>query len=113
MKLLAILLALALSTPIHAQSMKGMDMKDMQMKDTPMKKSDTKIHKGTGVVKSVDAQKGTVTLDHGPIKSLEWPAMTMGFVAKDKKMLEPIKPGTKIEFEFVQEGSKYMITSIK
>ena len=92
MKPFAALVALALSTAVHAQGT---------------------IHKGTAVVKSVDAQKGTVTLAHGPIKSLEWPAMTMGFVAKDKKMLEAIKPGAKVEFEFVQEGSKNMITSIK
>ena len=75
--------------------------------------SQGKAHKGTGVVKSVDAQKGTVTLAHGPIKSLDWPSMTMRFSAKDKKMLEAIKPGDKVEFEFVQEGSKNAITSIK
>ena len=108
MKLFFALVALALSTPVHAQSMKGMDMKDM-----PVKKGDAKVHKGSGVVKSVDAQKGTVTLAHGPIKSLEWPSMTMRFSAKDKKMLEAIKPGDKVEFEFVQEGSKNAITSIK
>ena len=113
MKLLASVLALSLSTAVHAQGMKGMDMKDMPMKDMPMKKGDARVHKGTGVVKSVDARKGTVTLDHGPIKSLEWPAMTMSFLAKDKKMLEAIKPGAKVEFEFVQDGKDYVITGIK
>ena len=44
---------------------------------------------------------------------MEWPAMTMSFTAKDKKLLEGIKPGAKVEFEFVQQGSKYIITSIK
>ena len=92
MKLLATLLALALSTAVLAQGT---------------------IHKGTAVVKSVDAQKGTVMLAHGPIKSLEWPAMTMGFAAKDKKMLDGIKPGAKVEFEFIQDGSRFLIVSIK
>ena len=92
MKLLATLIALALSTAVLAQGT---------------------IHKGTAVVKSVDAQKGTVMLTHGPIKSLQWPAMTMSFLAKDKKMLEAIKPGAKVEFEFVQDGKDYVITGIK
>ena len=39
--------------------------------------------------------------------------MTMSFTAKDKKMLEGIKPGAKVEFELVQQGSKYAIASIK
>ena len=39
--------------------------------------------------------------------------MTMSFTAKDKKMLEGIKLGAKVEYEFVQQGSKYTITSIK
>ena len=108
----ACLLAIAVSMsaiPLagaQSQGMGGMDMKGD-------KKAQGKVHKGTGVVKSVDAQKGTVTLAHGPIKSLDWPSMTMRFSAKDKKMLEAIKPGDKVEFEFVQESSKNTITSIK
>src|SRR5207244_8275707 len=70
--------------------MKGMDMKGMDaqkckdmMKDMgkhPAKESKATIHKATGVVKAIDPSKGTVTLAHEPVKSLKWPAMTMGFV---------------------------------
>ena len=70
-------------------------------------------HKGTGVVKSVDAKKGTVMLAHGPIQSLNWPAMTMRFRAKDKQLVEAVKPGQKVEFDFVQEGRDYVITGLK
>jgi Cu(I)/Ag(I) efflux system protein CusF len=114
--------ALALSTAIplgQAQSMKGMDMKDMDMKGMDMKdksagkKSEAKTHKGVGTVKKVDPAGGKVTLAHGPIQSLKWPAMTMSFTVKDKAMLDKLSPDKKVEFEFVQQGSDYVITSVK
>jgi Cu(I)/Ag(I) efflux system protein CusF len=70
-------------------------------------------HKGVGVVKSVDPKKPGVTLAHDPIPSLRWPAMTMGFSVKDKALLAKLKPGAKVEFEMVQQGSTYIITSVK
>jgi Cu(I)/Ag(I) efflux system protein CusF len=100
-------------------AMKGMDMdhKDMDMgKDKSGgadKKSPGRSHKGVGVVKKVDAAKGTVTLAHDPIGSLNWAAMTMTFQVKDKKSLEKLSPEKKVEFEFVQQGSGYVITRIK
>ena len=68
---------------------------------------------GTGTVRKSNPAAGTVTIAHDPIKSMDWPAMTMSFTAKDKKMLEGIKPGAKVEFDFIRKGTKYTITSIK
>lgn len=70
-------------------------------------------HHASGVVKSVDPSKGTVMINHGPVASLNWPAMSMGFKAKDKKALEALKPGQKIDFDFVQQGKDYVITKLK
>lgn len=70
-------------------------------------------HQGTGVVKKVDAAGGKVTLQHEPIESIGWPTMTMAFGVKDKKMLEGLKPGQKVEFSFVKQGSDYVVTAIK
>jgi len=116
----ALLTVLALSvtaiSPSHAQSggMKGMDMKDMDMKGKGAdKKSEGKTHKGIGTVKKVDPAAGKVTIAHGPIKSINWPAMNMTFTVKDKKLLEKFSPDKKVEFEFVQQGSDYVITSAK
>jgi Cu/Ag efflux protein CusF len=115
-----LLLTAALASPVigHAQSMdmKGMEMKGMEMKDMPMKKGDDKAgetHKGKGIVKSVDARKGTVSVSHDAIQSINWPAMTMTFKAKDKAILEKVKPGAKVEFSFVQSGKDYVLTEIK
>lgn len=70
-------------------------------------------HRASGVVKSINADKGTVTIAHGPVESLKWPGMTMGFKAKDKKLLETLRPGQKIEFDFVQQGKDYVVTRVK
>ena len=115
-----VVLAVFFATAASAQ-MKGMDMKDMDHKGMDMKmekkaakkKAAAQSHHASGVVKSVDAGKGTVTIDHGPVASLNWPAMSMGFKAKDKKSLHTLKPGQKIDFEFVQQGKDYVITKVK
>ena len=93
----------------QAQGMGGMEMKGMDSK----KGTQAVTHKGAGTVRKIDPAGGTVTIAHDPIKSMEWPAMTMGFTARDKKILEGIKPGAKVEFDFIREGTKYTITSIK
>jgi Cu(I)/Ag(I) efflux system protein CusF len=113
MKMLIALSAfLVLSMPAFAQSggMKGMDMKDMDMKGMD-KKGQT--HKGTGVVTNIDRSGGKVTLKHDPIKSLNWPTMTMAFTVKDKVMLDKLAKDKKVQFEFVQQGQQFVITSIK
>lgn len=69
--------------------------------------------RATGTVRAVDLAQGTVRLSHDPIKSLNWPAMTMTFKAKDKAMLEKLKAGAKVEFSFEQSGKDYVITDIK
>jgi Cu/Ag efflux protein CusF len=125
LKLIAVMAAAAASVgAAYAQSggMKGMEMKDMPMKDGKgmdmkmdkgAKHAEAKSHHAAGMVKSVDAKKGTVTLDHEPVASMNWPAMTMTFKAKDKKMLEGVKPGQKIEVDFEAKGKDHVITKVK
>jgi Cu(I)/Ag(I) efflux system protein CusF len=71
------------------------------------------LHKGTAVVKKVDRAAGRVSLAHDPIKSMDWPAMTMTFTVKDKALLDKLAPGSKVEFEFLHQGTDYVITSVK
>jgi len=63
-------------------------------------------HKGTGKVLSVDASSGHVELEHDPIASLQWPAMSMGFQVEDKAQLSSIKPGDRVEFEVYAKQNK-------
>ena len=99
--------------------MKGMDMKSMDSKSMDMKdmgtnkKAAATTHQGVGVVNDINAATGVVTLVHEPIKSLNWPAMTMGFKVKDKSVIGKIKPGDKVEFTLVQVGKEYLINGMK
>src|SRR5213594_1113111 len=118
-------------SPSHAQ-MGGMDMKDMDMekckgkdmmgkekKGMEMKgmgadrKSEAQSHKGVGTVKKVDPAGGKVTIAHGPIPTMKWPAMNMTFTVKDKALLGKFSQDKKVEFEFVEQESNYVITSVK
>lgn len=120
----ALILALSVSCFGIAQSadMKNMDMKGMDMKGMDMKGMSNKphtndpeaaTHKTSAIVKGIDAAKSQVELAHEPVKSLNWPAMTMGFSVKDPALFDKLAVGKKVEVEFVQQGSDYVITAVK
>ena len=91
-------------TRAQSQGMGGMDMKSHKK---------AQAHKASGTVSKVDSGKGTVTIAHGPVESMKWPAMTMTFKAKDKAMLDKVKPGDKVDFSFSQSGKDYVVSEIK
>jgi Cu(I)/Ag(I) efflux system periplasmic protein CusF len=70
-------------------------------------------HKAIGVVKSVNPAKNAVVLVHEPVKSLNWPVMTMAFGVRSNALLDKLTVHKTVEFEFVQEGTVYVITSVK
>lgn len=114
-KLFAVLLAV-IAGPALAQSgggMKGMDMKGMDMKGMEKKDAEGTVHKATGVVTRVDSANNKVTIKHEPVASLSWPTMTMAFVVKDKALLPKLAKDKKVDFEFVQQGKDYVVTSVK
>ena len=105
-----ILFAALVVFPLAAGAqMKGMDMKDMDMKGI----ADAKVHRAKGTVSKVDAKAGTITINHEPVASMNWPSMNMAFKVKDKKVLETVKPGQKVDFSFSQSGKDYVIAEIK
>ena len=112
MRLIKPATVLALAIPAGLALAQSGDMKGMDMGKKPAAGTQA-AHKATGVVKKVDPKAGTVTLAHDPVKSLNWPAMTMGFTVKDKALLDKLQADKKIEFEFVQQGKDYVITSVK
>ena len=80
------------------------------MADMPMA-VELKHGMAAGTVTAIDAAKGTITLDHGAITTLGWPAMTMGFAIKPDQ-LAGIKPGDKVNFEIDWDGKAGTITKI-
>ena len=71
-------------------------------------------HRAAGRIDDYDAKTGTATIEHGPVESLNWPAMTMEFKVANEALVSGLKPGARIEFEFVERGpGEWMVTSIK
>ena len=65
----------------------------------------------TGTVESVNAAAGTITLAHGPVDALGWPAMTMGFKATPQQIAS-VKAGQLVQFEFASQGMDATIIEI-
>ena len=97
----------ALAQP-RTQDMKGMDVGAKAAAAAP-----ARTHHAVGVVKSVDAKSGTVMLSHEAIASLNWPAMTMGFDVQDRTLLDKLAVNRKVEVDFRQDGSRYVITAVR
>jgi RND family efflux transporter MFP subunit len=71
-------------------------------------------HHAEGTVEEIDSKAGTVSLAHGPIASLKWPAMTMEFKVANAALLKDLKPGAKVAVEFVERApGEWVITSTK
>ena len=105
--------ALVVSTMVvQAADMKGMDMKDMSPSRMSKEEKGQK-HVAKGTVKSLDAKAGTVTLDHEPVKSMNWPAMSMAFKVQDKALMGKLGQGKTVEVDFEQRGKDYVITGVK
>ncbi|MDK9723414.1 MAG: efflux RND transporter periplasmic adaptor subunit [Sterolibacteriaceae bacterium MAG5] len=69
-------------------------------------------HRADGTLDAVNAD-GSVTVRHGPVASLKWPAMTMDFVLANPSLVASLKPGTPIVFEFVErKPGEWVITKV-
>lgn len=68
--------------------------------------------KAVGTVTEIDATKGMITLDHGAIAELQWPAMMMGFAVRPE-LLSGIKVGDKVNFEIDWDGKAGTVTKIE
>ena len=72
----------------------------------------SKMGKGLGIVTAVDAIAGKITLDHGAIPAVGWPAMKMGFSAKPD-LLKGVAVGDKVDFDLTVSGSAGEVTAIR
>lgn len=70
-------------------------------------------HKAQGTIDSVDLKSGAVSIHHGPVAALKWPAMTMEFKAANAALLDGLKAGQAVSFEFVErKPGEFVITAI-
>ncbi len=85
------------------------------MKNMPgmsMPSSGAKHGQGTGVIKALDPKAGSVTLQHGPIPAISWPAMTMTFKARPA-LLKGLKVGQTVDFDCDVQGMSAEVTAVR
>ena len=68
-------------------------------------------YSGDGDITEISGDK--VTISHGPIEGIGWPAMTMGFSVASPDVLQGLSVGDPVQFQFQKAGSDYIISSIK
>lgn len=68
-----------------------------------------KDYTAEGVVERADGEELTIT--HGPVPALKWPAMTMGF--KRGTAGRGVKAGERIRFGFIERDGEYELTRVE
>ena len=72
--------------------------------------ADGQVHRTTGRIAEISGS--SVTVDHQPVQTHGWPAMSMAFQAPDPSMLEGLQAGANVQFGFKQDGGQYVLTEI-
>lgn len=70
----------------------------------------SEVYSASGKLTAIAADE--VTIAHGPVEGLGWPAMTMSFKAASAEMLSGVSVGDQVSFSFSQDGGAYMLTSM-
>ncbi len=75
--------------------------------------SAAKVGKGTGTITALDPRAGTVTIKHGPIPVIGWPAMTMTFRASPPALLKGLRARQRVGFTAKAQGMNAEVTAIR
>lgn len=67
-------------------------------------------YSATGTVTAIAGDQ--VTISHGPVEGLGWPAMTMTFRTPSPRMIEGIGVGDSVAFQFREVGGIHELTSL-
>lgn len=108
----AVILLGTLSATVFAGDMHGAGHHD-HAKSQPAAMSEMAMPMTDGVVRAIDRDAGTITVEHGPIKGLGMPAMTMPYHVKERGMLTTVKPGDRIKMSVDKLGTLYTITAMQ
>lgn len=87
-------------------SLRGLEAR---LNDAPA--ADTARYEGEGTVEAIG--DGALTLSHGPVSALKWPAMTMDFAVPPQGLPRGLAPGDKVAFEFRMADDGARLTSVR
>jgi len=92
--------------PALAQSMAGMPGMNHPAQAA-------KTGHGVGVITAIDPKTTKLTIQHGPIPAVGWPAMTMAFKANPPTLLHGLRVGQRIGFDVKVQGAAAEVTAIR
>ncbi|MGV2497644.1 copper-binding protein [Pelagerythrobacter aerophilus] len=99
--------------PMASEDMPMEDTMSMDAEDMPMTQSGEagRTASAEGTITAIDADAGTITIDHGAVPAVDWPAMTMAFEAGEALRSE-VAVGDAVTFEFRTSDGGNEITAI-
>jgi Cu(I)/Ag(I) efflux system protein CusF len=53
-----------------------------------------------------------VTIDTEPIDALKLPALGLAFVVYDRSLMDRMRTGRKVEFEFIKQGRSFVLVRV-
>ena len=68
------------------------------------------VYTATGTVTAIAGDQ--VTISHGPVEGLGWPAMTMTFRMASPEIVQGVTVGDRIAFGFTEHAEGYTLTSL-
>jgi Cu/Ag efflux protein CusF len=74
--------------------------------------ANVKSYHGVGVIKKINPQDPSITIDHEDIKDY-MAAMTMEYYVKDRSLLDSIQPGDKVDFTIEDRQGVVLVSEIK
>lgn len=98
-KMIVLIAALTLSTPLYAQPAAPAAAAASVMSD--------------GVVRKIDTENNKITLKHGPIANLDMPGMTMVFRVVSPTLLNNVKVGDAVKFHVERVNGAMTIMDIQ
>lgn len=101
------LFAAACSPPASQET----KMDDMNMSEPAVATASGPIA-STGTVTQVDAAAGTITINHGAIEAISWPAMTMQFTAENPAILQGVAVGDRVRFELKSAAENTVVVVV-
>lgn len=101
----ALALALALTACNDARSPGGQESEGRRVEA-----SDRQVYRAEGRVTEV--AEGHLTIAHGPVAELGWPAMSMSFARPSPQAARDIGVGDRVRFAFREDDGRYTLTSV-
>ncbi len=105
----AILCVTAVLAAVSACSKSEPSANQTQAAIQPSADQQGQIYSGSGAITAIAGDQ--VSIKHGPIAGIGWPAMTMTFAAQPE-IAAPVRVGDQVDFSFRKNGGAYQLTSL-